>query len=238
MSEAEIFQIIVENLGGFGVGIFGTLLLFLRNKSLRRFQIYHLFEKHMWNSDPEGQYSVLEQQLKYWESSKGHILAFDDKGRQAIFQDLIHIKVQVFREYSQKFYKKYKKLKDGQEMYNLILEMFSEITKEINTRQASRGIPEVQIEKYQLWQRPSYQFTLSQMKSISFSKVYRSVDCKVEAIFSLLGTNMELSLIEAERTLHSLNGSLTGKAYKGFVCGPLEGETKNMFLGDLGKKFF
>lgn len=107
-------------------------------------------------------------------------------------------------------------------MYDHILNAFERLTVDIDNEQRQYRIPAVAIEKYQLWQRPSYQYTLSQLRNIAFSKAYITIPQKAEAMMGTLQTNIELSIVEAERTLQSLNGSLTGAEYKGFVCQPIK----------------
>lgn len=106
-------------------------------------------------------------------------------------------------------------------MYDFVLNNFQEVAGEIEEKQKAMGIPQVAIEKYQLWQRPSQQYTLSQLRNIAYSQAFCTVNQKAEAMMGTFQTNIELSIIEAERTLQSLNGSLTGKKYKGFICAAL-----------------
>lgn len=178
----------------------------------------------MEKNDPYGQYSLYIQQLKYWMSQKGSMLIFSDKGRQHIFQDLVHIKLGVLHKHQKMLFESYRKgtINDGTELYDLFLDMFVSIGDEISKEQLAQGIPQIQIEKYQMWQRPSQAFTISQIETVQFSKVYPTVEQKLEAILNILRQNISISLVESERTLMSLNGQLTGKKYKGFVCGPVQ----------------
>lgn len=223
MNEIEILTFLYENLGGLGLGIVGSILFFIKNSRARTFQLYHLFEKHLIDEDPEGQYSLYIQQLKYWMSQRGSLLIFEDKGRQMIFQDLLHIKFTVLHKYQKELFRDFNdgKIKNGTQLYDYLLDLFVIINQEIGETQKAQGIPEVQIEKFQLWQRPSQAFTMSQIESICFSKTHKTVGSKIESILNILRQNMSISLQEAERTLLSLNGSLTGLVYKGYKCKPL-----------------
>lgn len=224
MNEIEILTFIYEKLGGLGLGIIGSILFFFKNSKARSFQLYHLFEKHLVSEDPMGQYSLYMQQLKYWLTQRGTILVFEDKGRQAIFQDLVHIKFLSLHKHQIEFFTAYEegKIKNGTELYDFFLDLFLRINEDITQAQRQKGIPEAQIEKYQLWQRPGQAFTMSQIESVAFSKSYKTVGSKIEAILNMLRQNMSISLVESERTLMSLNGQLTGVEYGGFICGPVQ----------------
>lgn len=222
VDELEFLKGVYEVLGIWGLGAVSIIIAVFKFPYLRKTFFGYLIYTYKQDDDPKVQYTILQQQLKYWQQSKGSILVFEDKARQAIFQDLTHIKINVYSKYVTEFYNNIEKFRNGVEMYDFILDSFQNIIEEIEAKQKLEGIPNQAIEKYLLWQRPSHQYTLGQMRNITFSKAYASINQKAEVIINTFQTNIELSFFEAERTLSTLNGSLTGAEYKGYICGSLK----------------
>lgn len=159
-------------------------------------------------------------QIKYWESQREQLLVYSDKGRQQIFQDLTHIKINALKTRMEQFYQMHTRgeLKSSKDILNAILEHYATINSEIVKEQKLANIPDVQIDSFMMWQRVNFRFSINQIEAIINSGAHHSPEQKLEGIFNILKANMGISIQETEKALNSLNGELTGKTYKGYVC--------------------
>lgn len=78
-------------------------------------------------------------------------------------------------------------------------------------------IPEVVIKKFQSWYITKHEHLLRYFSDIHSSAVVTSLVEKEHMVLSLLRETAYFTLLDAEKTLKSLNGSLTGVVYKGQI---------------------
>lgn len=91
----------------------------------------------------------------------------------------------------------------------------NEIIKKSNSNMKEEGVPEVVIKKFNQWNQDRADYILTAISDIDSSNVFKTV---IEKQYTVLSTYVNTSyfvLIDAERTLQSLNGDLTGTIYKG-----------------------
>ena len=79
------------------------------------------------------------------------------------------------------------------------------------------NIPEVVIKKFQSWYIPKHEHLLRYFSDIHSSVVVTSLVEKEHMVLSLLRETAYFTLLDAEKTLKSLNGSLTGVVYQGQI---------------------
>lgn len=219
-TELDILQIIYESLGVFGLIGFGGLFLLLFNEGARK-SIKDLFSPVRNKPNPEYHFNELIQRQDFILSSDDSILHFNDLGRQRIFRDLVYLHLTLYKEMWIEYNEKYLMMRRGGETEVFFRNQFSRVNREFFRRQIEMGVPEIAIRKYHSWSGMSINYILNSIESVQSQDVYKKPECKAEAIFRLLRSSMELSMHDAERTLNSLNGDLTGLEYKGVVCGPL-----------------
>ena len=78
-------------------------------------------------------------------------------------------------------------------------------------------IPEVVIKKFQSWYITKHEHLLRYFSDIHSSVIVTSLVEKEHMVLSLLKETAYFTLLDAEKTLKSLNGSLTGVVYQGQI---------------------
>lgn len=75
-------------------------------------------------------------QLRYWSSPSNVLFVFKDKGRQAIFQDLVKIKFQVFTERLEYLYREFSrgKILNDSDLHDFLSREYIKISEEIHER--------------------------------------------------------------------------------------------------------
>lgn len=133
------------------------------------------------------------------------------------------VRTQIFRDALTIYFKT-----SEEEIYNLLnqditLENFlsenyktaTAIVKKSNDEMQVAGIPEVVIKKFNKWNEDRYENLLSAISDIDSSSVFSSVVGKQYTVLTTYANSAYFILIDAEKTLKSLNGDLTGTIYKG-----------------------
>lgn len=95
--------------------------------------------------------------------------------------------------------------------------MANAVIKDSSTRMRNIGIPEVVITKFNQWNNARHEYVLSTISDIDSSDVFSTVVEKQYAALNLYMDTCYFVLMDAEKTLKSLNGDLTGAVYKGKV---------------------
>lgn len=135
------------------------------------------------------------------------------------------VRTEIFRDVLTIFYKTakdvIKELLDKDiTMSNFLTENYkaaNQIISESNKRMRESGIPEVVIIKFNQWNNDRHEYILSTISDVDSSEVFSTVVEKEYAILNLYTNSSYFVLIDAERTLKSLNGDLTGTVYKGKI---------------------
>ncbi|MBC8410352.1 MAG: hypothetical protein H8E12_16770 [Rhodobacteraceae bacterium] len=82
----------------------------------------------------------------------------------------------------------------------------------------AEGIPEAVIKKFNHWHEPRVKFTIDGIKSVCSSQFYRNNRSRLAACLDICTVTFHDTVLDAERTLTSLNGELKNLTYKGFTC--------------------
>jgi len=157
---------------------------------------------------------MLKYKLTYWRDFKIDTIKLNDPGRQAIFRDLLHIKFRIFSNniFQLKNVDKYSE----DELLEQIYECFKDMNEQFGIQ--TTVIPEIVVNKFIEWNKPTVNFVMLNVESICRSPIYNSNRERLEAIYALYTVMLETTILEAERSLNELNGELSGVEYKGIVC--------------------
>lgn len=162
---------------------------------------------------------ILLSKLDYWLNFKIQTIRMNDKARQMMFRDLLQIKFDEFREFVEYTTKSIHPNMPGPEIHNLVVERFNESIDDYERKAIGMGMPEVVVVKYSEWQQRTYDYILHSVNMICMSNTYESNETRLNAIYMLITSMLEVTIAEAESTLKELNGELTGEEYKGVICG-------------------
>lgn len=134
--------------------------------------------------------------------------------RTEIFRDILTIFYKTAKDVIRDF------LDKDITMQNFLTENYkaaNQIISESNKRMREAGIPEVVIIKFNQWNNDRHEYILSTISDVDSCDVFSTVVEKQHSILDLYTNSSYFVLIDAERTLKSLNGDLTGTIYKGKV---------------------
>lgn len=104
------------------------------------------------------------------------------------------------------------------------LEGLTDIVKNATNEMRDYGVPQVVIEKFWEWNYKRHEYVMSTISDIDSSNVFNTVLEKQYAVLNLYQSASYFVLLDAENTLKSLNGDLSGTIYKGQTVESLHGE--------------
>lgn len=141
------------------------------------------------------------------------------------------VRTEIFRDILTIYYKTSKEkigelLNEDVTLDNFLTENYktaNAIIKESNEKMLSLGIPEVVVRKFNEWNSGINEYILSAISDIDSSNVFSTVVEKQYTVLSTYVNSSNFILMDAEKTLKSLNGDLTGTTYKGKKVESLHG---------------
>ena len=77
------------------------------------------------------------------------------------------------------------------------------------------GVPDIVITKFSRWINPSIDMLFTYIDTVGNSNIYSSNIARTNTLFLIVNLLMSTILGDAERSIHNLNGDITGKIYKG-----------------------
>lgn len=99
-----------------------------------------------------------------------------------------------------------------------------EMTKNFNAmlqgaanRARNDGMPEIAISRFSMWANNSLETLFQLITTIGATTAYSNNVVKTNTLFLIVNLMIATMLGEAERSIHSLNGDITGTIYKGNV---------------------
>ena len=125
-------------------------------------------------------------------------------------------RIDYYKKYERSYFLEYFKNKSNIDFYNFII-------KESNEKMLSLGVPEVVVRKFNEWNSGRNEYILSAISDIDSSNVFSTVVEKQYTVLSTYVNSSNFILMDAEKTLKSLNGDLTGTTYKGKKVESLHG---------------
>lgn len=133
------------------------------------------------------------------------------------------VRTLIFRDVLEIFYESGKKInletleKDitNDNFLTVNLEGLTKIVDVASCEMQRQGIPPVVIEKFWDWNYKRHEYVMNTISDIDSSSVFNTVLEKQYAVLNLYQSASYFVLLDAENTLKSLNGDLTGTTYKG-----------------------
>jgi hypothetical protein len=210
-------------------GIIKTLLLMAISTSFP--YIFKYIWNKIFNSKKKKEMANLAKhpffhQIENIISVKIPAMQFNDCARTQIFRDMLTI---LFRSYSDamkkiladNFDRNGELTFESDEDFNQKLSnnTINAITTYENLWSKS-AIPLVCIEKFGEWHSKKRDLIFSDIQTISNSQFYSTYVEKLAAYFDSVYAILNISVLDAEFILRSINGQLTGQSYKGVEIGP------------------
>lgn len=91
-----------------------------------------------------------------------------------------------------------------------------------NNKCRNEGMPEVAIQRFSRWVAPSIELVYTFIGTIGSSNAYASNVVKTNTLFLIINVLFNTMIGDAERSIHSLNGDITGTVYKGKIVEEVE----------------
>lgn len=149
-------------------------------------------------------------------------LPISDPGRRAVFTDLLEIKFgtirRIFKEWLRSNIHRIESMDDDTLFYELI-GLVNKTIEQYNLSFRAQGIPEPVIEAFNNWHSRRVKSLEEEMETICGSTWIGGSIGKVGFFFSVLDNTSAGTLLDGERTLRTLNGTLTGLVYRGITIG-------------------
>lgn len=146
-------------------------------------------------------------------------LALGTEGRTKLFTDMMRIKYATFLELSKPFIDQHKCEECRPEcFYAKNIEFVTNLVNTYEERWRKEGIFEEAIQKFNEWHKTRVDMVVENIRVIADNKVYTTRNQKYTAMLDLYFYAMRWALFDAELSLHDLNGEITGKVYKGYIC--------------------
>lgn len=169
---------------------------------------------------------ILNSKLVYWIELKIPSFELNEKVRTSILTDMLLIKFNLFK--SKLALMETSDIDDisSNQLYNRIIKCLADITTEFDNKIRVEGIPEIVISRYNERHKKTYDYFLLTLESLILSDVYDSNKCRLDVFHLLLIGYLQTIILDVEQILSTLNGSLSGKYYKGRIIGKFN-DTKN-----------
>ena len=135
------------------------------------------------------------------------------------------VRTEIFKDTLQIFYEESKQITYALLDKNITKNNFlsenvkalNDVVKKSTEKMREQQIPEVVIEKFWEWNYKRHDYIAGTLSDINSSIVFDSVIEKEYAALNLFQSTSYFVLMDAERTLKTLNGDLTGTTYKGKI---------------------
>ena len=142
------------------------------------------------------------------------------------------VRTEIFKDTLQIFYEESKQITYALLDKNITKNNFlsenvkalNDVVKKSTEKMREQQIPEIVIEKFWEWNYKRHDYIAGTLSDINSSTVFDSVIEKEYAALNLFQSTSYFVLMDAERTLKTLNGDLTGTTYKGKIIESLHYE--------------
>lgn len=152
-------------------------------------------------------------------------LPIRDAGRRLVFTDLLDVKCRVVADLFQAWLKKHLPALESMHPDTLAYEqlnLIGEIVEAYEAEVRRMGMPPAVLEKFRYWHGPRIAHLRSEVTMVCESEWISDVPQRIGFILSVVEQVMKATVFDAEKTLNSLNGALTGHVYKGVTIGPCD----------------
>jgi hypothetical protein len=149
-------------------------------------------------------------------------LPISEPGRKAVFEDLLDIKFRIVETVLLDWLKLHaSKMVEmpGDMLASELLTLIAKVVERYEGEGAAIGIPLEVIEKFRFWHGKRVLQLQEEIEMVCASEWISETTHRVGFCLSVLEQVLRATMLDAEKALISLNGSLCGKVYKGFVLG-------------------
>jgi len=210
-----VFVEIFKNYGAIVTVLLGLIYLLIKYfKPLRKY-----IKKYINNQTsiyrPKN---MLQSKLTYWLNFKINTLHLDNKCKELIFKELLLIKFNIISDNIFRL--------DDDPLFddmprNLIHQNVITIIKDINDEfidiANKHGIPEVVIGKYLELDKVQLNNFFNSVDIIIKTPIYKTNQDVINAVYLFYISMLELCVIQSDKILNDLNGSLTGTVFNDCV---------------------
>lgn len=134
-----------------------------------------------------------------------------DEGRTMIFRDMLDIKFRIWSEYILKVVSQKHCKKDD------ILNAIDKLVDDYNKERIVSDIPKIVASKFNEWHKEHAKILIQAIHDVCDSKNFNSEKEKLNAILYMHLNLLSITRVDAEKTLWSLNGEISGLVYKWFT---------------------
>lgn len=147
--------------------------------------------------------------------------AHKNEGRDRLHKDCLIVKFKVFNRILMELAENPKIMKmDSCEFYEYTMEMTMQGMKEYEDeweKMMKSDVHEVYTKEFMKWHEPTIKLAVDGLRDISECMVHNSKTARINATLDLFNVCFNKTIFDAVRTINKLNGSLTGKEYKGYI---------------------
>lgn len=164
--------------------------------------------------------AILISKINYWINFKIKNLVLKDVGRTQLFKDILYVYFDTFKNHAFDIETApdFNKI-NRQELYDRVVLCLNSIGNEFEISAEKYGIPEIVIKKFIQWHDRSLDFVLKSAELVTQSPIYKNNSEVMCALYLLYTASLEMTIVEAESALNSLNGEITGLTYKNTIIG-------------------
>lgn len=184
----------------------------LKNASISLFQI----SKDSDNSELL-KYNPFFQKIGYRLAVELPSLEFDsDKPvKQQMFRDILIWNAKYTKTMCEEIIKIDMDDWSGSRWSTEVINTISEMVLKYQTHALENGVPPAVINKFNKWQLPVLEMVCSYIKLLGESTMYTSNISRTNTMLMVIDLLLITTIADAERSLHSLNGEISGLQYKG-----------------------
>lgn len=137
------------------------------------------------------------------------VVKMEDENRKKVAVAFLKIKFSVFRKHLLKIAEMDIANMTDDKIKKVNMEVLTEATIEYENKCKELNMPAIFIEKFAQWHDPHVEMVMEGVKGASHSSFHGFQTTKQSAIFDIYKIGFHMTLIDAEKTLESLNGKLT-----------------------------
>lgn len=158
----------------------------------------------------------LFQKLRTYLNYEINHLVIGEPLREAIFRDFLVIKFTCIRDGFLRFLEKGSLERMDSDTYqSRILECIDEIIKNYEEEAIKEGIPEIVLIKFNEWHKDRISAIYDFLRDIHDAKIFTSNTARTYVVFDFIVHILNMTVLDAKRTLVNLNGELNKLEYKG-----------------------
>ena len=147
--------------------------------------------------------------------------------RQALFRDILYINIKNIYDTCQEIAETDMSGWKSAQWSAEITRKLIAITEGFNRDAKKEGIPDEVIVKFSNWNLTNIELLYDYVDTIGNSTAYPNVSTKTTTLFLIMNLLVVSTIADAEKTLITLNGDISGKMYKGQVIEPFEYSINN-----------